>query len=68
LPQVFRKWLVASVTRTYEPGAKFDWMPILEGAQGTGKSSFGAVLFGQRYFADWLPNLADKDAALAASR
>lgn len=64
LAQVFRKWLVASVTRTFEPGAKFDWMPIFEGAQGTGKSSFGAILFGQKYFGDWLPNLADKDAAL----
>lgn len=64
LAQVFRKWLVASVTRVYEPGAKFDWMPILEGGQGTGKSVFGAILFGQAYFTDWLPNLADKDAAL----
>ncbi len=65
LAQVFRKWLVASITRVYEPGAKFDWMPIFEGKQGTGKSSFGAILFGQKYFTDWLPDLADKDAALA---
>ncbi len=64
LAQVFRKWLVASITRTFKPGAKFDWMPIFEGAQGTGKSSFGSILFGQSYFSDWLPNLADKDAAL----
>ncbi len=64
LAQVFRKWLVASVARIYEPGLKFDWMPILEGGQGTGKSSFGAILFGQKYFADWLPELSDKDAAL----
>ncbi len=64
LAQVFRKWLVASVARTFEPGLKFDWMPIFEGKQGTGKSTFGAILFGQSYFADWLPNLADKDAAL----
>lgn len=64
LAQVFRKWLVASVTRTYEPGAKFDWMLLLEGAQGTGKSSFGSILFGDEYFIDWLPQLADKDAAL----
>lgn len=64
LAQVFRKWLVASVTRTYEPGAKFDWMILLEGDQGTGKSSFGSILFGDDYFTDWLPPLADKDAAL----
>ncbi len=64
LAQVFRKWLVASVSRTYQPGLKFDWMPIFEGKQGTGKSSFGAILFGQQYFTDWLPVLSDKDAAL----
>ncbi len=64
LAEVFRKWLVAAVTRVYRPGAKFDWMPIFEGKQGTGKSSFGAILFGQDWFADWLPDLGDKDAAL----
>ncbi len=64
LAQVFRKWLVASITRIYEPGAKFDWIPILEGNQGVGKSTFGAILFGQGYFSDWLPDLSDKDAAL----
>lgn len=64
LDDVFRKWLVASVTRTFKPGTKFDWMPILEGPQGVGKSVFGSILFGQKYFADWLPNLGDKDAAL----
>lgn len=64
LAQVFRKWLVASVARTYEPGLKFDWMLLLEGGQGTGKSSFGEILFGEDYFTDWLPALSDKDAAL----
>lgn len=64
LGQVFRKWLVAIVMRVYCPGAKFDWMPIFEGLQGIGKSSFGRLLVGDRYFLDYLPNLADKDAAL----
>lgn len=64
LAQVLRKWMLASVTRTYEPGHKFDWMPILQGPQGCGKSAFGAILFGQKYFNDWLPNLSDKDAAV----
>ncbi len=65
LGQVFRKWMVAMVMRAYNPGAKFDWMPIFEGAQGIGKSSFGRLLVGEDYFLDWLPNLADKDSALA---
>lgn len=65
LAQVFRKWMVAMVMRVYKPGAKFDWMPIFEGAQGVGKSSFGRLLVGDKYFLDWLPNLHDKDSALS---
>jgi len=65
LAQVFRKWMVAMVMRVYQPGAKFDWMPIFEGAQGVGKSSFGRLLVGDKYFLDWLPNLHDKDSALS---
>lgn len=37
---VTRKTLVAAVARVFNPGAKFDTMLILEGAQGVGKSSF----------------------------
>lgn len=65
LAQVFRKWMFAMILRVYEPGAKFDWMPIFEGAQGIGKSSFGRLLVGDKYFLDWLPNLNDKDSALS---
>lgn len=64
LRQVFSKWIAAMVMRVYHPGAKFDWMPIFEGDQGVGKSSFGLILVGESVFLDWLPNLADKDAAL----
>lgn len=65
LAQVFRKWMVAMVMRIEKPGAKFDWMPIFEGAQGVGKSSFGRILVGDKYFLDWLPDLGNKDSALA---
>ena len=54
--------MVALVKRVYEPGAKFDWMPIFEGAQGIGKSSFGRLLVGDQWFLDHLPDLSDKDA------
>ena len=50
LAQVFRKWMYAMVMRVYQPGAKFDWMPIFEGAQGVGKSSFGRLLVGDKHF------------------
>lgn len=65
LAQVFRKWMVAMVMRVYRPGTKFDWMPIFEGKQGIGKSSIGRLLVGEKYFVDWLPDLANKDSALA---
>ena len=42
--EVARLMLVAAVTRVFEPGAKFDTAVILEGAQGTGKSTFIRVL------------------------
>lgn len=64
LGQVFTKWVLAMVARAYQPGLKFDWMPIFEGAQGVGKSSFGRLLVGEKYFLDSLPNFTDKDAAL----
>lgn len=62
--QVFRKWMIAAVKRIFEPGAKFDWMMILEGDQDLGKSSFGKIIVGEKYFVDRLPQLGDKDAAL----
>lgn len=65
LAQVFRKWLVASVTRTFQPGAKFDWLPIFEGLQGIGKSRLGEIIFGEDNFIDKLPHLENKDAALS---
>lgn len=39
-----RKFLVAAVARAYEPGHKFDFVPILEGTQGKRKSTFIRVL------------------------
>ncbi|MEM6899450.1 MAG: virulence-associated E family protein [Pseudomonadota bacterium] len=35
-----RKWLLAAVTRLFEPGHKFEYVPVLGGAQGIGKSTF----------------------------
>lgn len=35
-----RKWLCGAVARAYNPGCQFDYVPILCGAQGIGKSRF----------------------------
>ena len=63
LSEVFTKWMVAAVARIYEPGFQFDWMLILEGPQGVGKSTFFRKLFGKKYFTDRLTDVTDKDAA-----
>lgn len=54
--------LVASVARIFEPGHKFDFAPILQGATGIRKSSFIKVLYGSHYFGEIDCNLADTQA------
>lgn len=58
--QVGLKLLVAAVKRIYEPGCKFDYIVVLEGAQGIGKSRAIQILGGE-YYGDIDINLHDKD-------
>jgi len=46
---VSRKVLCACVSRIYKPGCKFDYMLIMEGSQGIGKSTFFNILAGDFY-------------------
>lgn len=41
---IARKFLTGAVARIYEPGCKFDFVPILEGSQGKKKSTFAEEL------------------------
>ena len=57
---VSRKSMVAAVARIYQPGTKFDSVPILNGPQGIGKSTFYAKLAG-KWFSDSLTLTDMKD-------
>lgn len=45
-------WLMAAIVRAFEPGAKFDQMLVLMGAQGVGKSTALRILAGDEFFSD----------------
>ncbi len=57
---VTRKTIIAAVARIYEPGIKFDCVPILNGPQGIGKSTLFSKL-GGKCFSDSLTLTDMKD-------
>lgn len=59
---VSRKSMVAAVARIYHPGTKYDSVPILNGPQGIGKSTFYAKLAGD-WFSDSLTLTDMRDKA-----
>lgn len=63
--QFVEKWLVAAVRRALHPGTKVQTVLVLIGKQGTGKSSFGQILFGEENFSDQMPGIEGRDASHA---
>jgi len=59
---VIRKSLAAAVARAMTPGVKYDYMPILAGPQGIGKSTLLRLL-GRRWYSDSLQTFEGKEAA-----
>ncbi len=62
---VTRKTFVAMVARMLRPGVKFDAIPVLDGAQGIGKSTIIRDLVGEDYYSDSLSltDMSDKTGA-----
>ena len=63
---VTRKILCAAYLRVYHPGRKFDYIVVLNGKQGIGKSTLVAMLGGQ-WFSDSL-SLSDMNDKTAAEK
>ena len=59
---VARKAIVAAVARAMQPGCKYDYMPILVGPQGIGKSTFLRIL-GRKWYSDSLTTFEGKEAS-----
>lgn len=56
---VTKKWLAAAVARVMEPGCKFDYLVVLVGNQGIGKSLLAKKL-GKYWFSDTFITVAGK--------
>lgn len=62
--EVERLFMRAAITRAYRPGCKFDYMPVLVGPQGAGKSTFLRMLaMDDSLFTDSVSGIGTKQAA-----
>ena len=66
--EVERLFMLGAVSRAYEPGCKFDYMPVLIGPQGIGKSRYVSLLAHIPAWYDDNFNTIDGDAAIEKLR
>jgi len=58
------RWLIGAVARVYEPGVKLDTCLVLEGLQGSLKSTALRALAGDDFFTDDIAELGSKDSVM----
>jgi len=58
------RWMISAVARAFESGCQADHALLLEGPQGTRKSSGLRALFGDDWFTDCVSSLGSKDSRL----
>lgn len=57
-------WMISAVARVMRPGCQADYMPVLIGPGGLGKSQFTRVLFGEEWSSDTTIDISNKDGIL----
>jgi predicted P-loop ATPase len=65
---LLKRTLIAAVARVFEPGCKVDTLCILQGGQGTFKSTFWQTLASEPWFTDNLSEANEKDEKLKLKR
>lgn len=61
---IARCWMVSACARTYQPGCQCDYLVVLQGDQGVGKTSALRALVGREWFSETSLDLSSKDAIL----
>lgn len=61
--ECMKMFMLGAISRAYHPGCKFDYMPVLVGEQGVGKSTFFKILAGNDNWYNDNFNTVDGDKA-----
>lgn len=54
-------WMISAVARAFEPGCQVDYLVVLEGPQGTRKTTGLEALVGKHWFSDTRLDISSKD-------